>query len=85
MNKHEEILSHLSGPVKFDTPVTVKSSPHNIVAIIHEIDGNKENGVWLRIGDSTWHQLEEKDMNYDMVAGSVLQRLKLMKKYERSN
>lgn len=77
MTKNEEILSYL--PVKLDSRITVKSSPHHVVALIYEIDGNKENGVWLRIGDGTWHQLEEKDQNYEMIANSILQRLKLNK------
>lgn len=77
MTKHQEILSHL--PAHLDSPITVKSSPHNVVAIIYEIQGEEDKGIWLRIGDGTWHQLEEKDRNYDMVANSILQRLKLKK------
>lgn len=77
MTKYEEILSYL--PVKLDSRITVKSSPHRVVAIIYEIEGDKENGIWLRIGDGTWHQLEGKDQNYEMVANSILQRLRIMK------
>ena len=77
MTKHEEILSRL--PAQLNTPITVKSSPHTVIVRIYEIDGNKDAGIWLRIGDGTWHQLEEKDRYYDMVAGSILQRLKIMK------
>lgn len=79
MSKIQEILSHLSEPVKFDTPVTIKATPHSNVVRIYGLEKTSEGEVMVQINDGSFHKLEEKDRNYDMVAGSLLQRLKILK------
>ena len=79
MTKLQEILSHLSDPVNFDTPVTIKATPHSNVVRVYGLEKTSEGEVMVQINDGSFHKLEEKDRNYDMVAGSLLQRLKLMK------
>lgn len=79
MSKLTEILSHLNTPVQFDTAVTVKPTPHSEVVRIYGLEKTSEGEVMVQINDGSFHKLEEKDRNYDMVAGSILQRLKIMK------
>ena len=79
MSKIQEILSHLSDPVQFDTPVTIKATPHSNVVRVYGLEKTSEGEVMVQINDGSFHKLEEKDRNYDMVAGSLLQRLKLKK------
>lgn len=77
MSKLTEILSHLSEPVKFDTPVTVKATPHTLPVRIYGLEKTSAGEVMVQISDGSFHKLEETDKNYDMVAGSLLQRLRL--------
>jgi len=79
MSKLTEILSHLKEPVKFDTPVIIKATPHSFPVRIYSLEKTNEGEVMVQINDGSFHKLEEKDQNYDMVAGSILQRLKIMK------
>jgi len=77
MSKLTEILSH--APVKFDTPVTIKATPHSNCVRVYGIEKTDNGEVWIRINDGSFHKLEEKDKNYEMVANSILQRLKILK------
>ena len=77
MTKLQEILSHLSDPVNFDTPVIIKATPHSLPVIVYSLEKTSAGEVMVRINDGSFHKLEEKDRNYDMVAGSLLQRLRL--------
>lgn len=79
MNHIEEILSHLSTPVSFDTPVTIKATPHSNCVRVYGLEKTEAGEVMVQINDGSFHKLEETDMNYEMVAGSILQRLKIMK------
>lgn len=74
MTKHEQIISML--PVELDQPIKIDASPVNEVTRIYSIGGSKKHGIWLRIGDGTWHKLEETDQNYEMVADAILNQLK---------
>lgn len=82
MSKLTEILSHLKEPVKFDTPVTIKATP--LAVYVYSLEKTDEGEVMVQINDGTFHKLEEKDRNYDMVANSLLQRLKTLN-HERNN
>ena len=77
MSKLQEILSHLSEPVQFDTPVTIKATPHSFPVIIYSLEKTSAGEVMVQINDGSFHKLEEKDKNYEMVSASLLQRLKL--------
>lgn len=77
MNKLTEILSHL--PVKFDTPVTIKPTPHSECIRVYSLEKTDAGEVMVQIQDGSFHKLEETDRNYDMVANSLLQRLRLTK------
>lgn len=79
MNHIEEILSHLSTPVSFDTPVTIKATPHSNIVRVYSLEKTEAGEIMVQINDGSFHKLEETDMNYEMVAGSILQRLKIMK------
>lgn len=79
MTHIQEILSHLNEPVQFDTPVTIKATPHSNVVRVYGLEKTSEGEVMVQINDGSFHKLEEKDLNYEMVAGSILQRLKIMK------
>ncbi len=83
MNKIEEIIKLAGEEIKFDTPVKIKPTPHSELIGVYEIK-TRDNEVWLRIHEGTFAQLEEKDRNYDMVANSLLQRLKILN-HERNN
>jgi len=67
MTKHQQILSLL--PVQLNIPIAVNADVR-----IYELEKN-ENEILVRIGDGTWHQLEEKDHNYESVADAILNRL----------
>lgn len=77
MSNLQEILSHLSEPVKFDTPVTIKATPHSNVVRVYGLEKTNEGEVMVQINDGSFHKLEETDRNYDMVSNSILQRLRL--------
>jgi hypothetical protein len=77
MSKITEILSHLSEPVKFDTPITVKATPHSFPVRIYSLERTEAGEVMVQVSDGSFHKLEEKDQNYDMVANSILQRLRI--------
>ena len=77
MTHIEEILSHLNKPVQFDTPVTIKATPHSNVVRVYVLEKTSEGEVMVQINDGSFHKLEETDKNYEMVAGSILQRLKI--------
>jgi len=77
MSKLTEILSHLSVPVNFDTPVTIKATPHTLPVIIYALEKTSEGEVMVQINDGSFHKLEETDRNYDMISNSLLQRLRL--------
>ncbi len=76
MTKLQMILS--AAPVCFDTPVLVKPVPVSYPVRIYEIQKTEAGAVMLRISDGSFHQLEESDYNYDRVADSIIDRLKLM-------
>jgi hypothetical protein len=84
MSKLTEILSHLKEPVKFDTPVIIKATPHSFAVYVYSLEKTDEGEVMVQINDGSFHKLEEKDRNYDMVANSLLQRLKILN-HERNN
>jgi hypothetical protein len=77
MSKITEILSHLSEPVKFDTPITIKATPHSFPVRIYSLERTEVGEVMVQVSDGSFHRLEEKDQNYDMVANSILQRLRI--------
>jgi hypothetical protein len=79
MTKIEEIIKLTGEEIKFDTPVSVKPRPHTPIIGIEEI-ATHEDRVWLRTYKGSWFQLEETDRNFEIVANSVLQRLRLLKK-----
>jgi hypothetical protein len=76
MTKHEQILSLL--PAHLDEPITANGD-----TTIYEIEGSGEHGIWLRLKDFSeigrdiyvWYELEETDLNYDMVANVIIERL----------
>ena len=83
MTKHEQILSMLPHDLK--EPIDIPASPVNEATRIYSIGGDKEHGIWLRIGDGTWHKLEESDQNYFVVALYIIRHLTNEIIYESSN
>jgi hypothetical protein len=80
MNKIEEIIKLLNGnEVRFDTPVQIKGTPHSPIMGIEEIAVDDKN-VWVKVYKGNWSELQETDRSFDMVANSILQRLRLLKK-----
>ena len=77
MSKLTEILSHLKEPVQFDTPVTIKATPHSNVVWVYGLEKTEAGEVMVQINDGSFHKLEETDKNYEMVSNSLLQRLRL--------
>jgi hypothetical protein len=73
MRKHEQILGLL--PIDLKHSLYIPASPVNEAIIIHAIGGDRNYGVWLRVGRGAWYKLEETDKNYDMVADAILNRL----------
>lgn len=81
MTKHEQILSAI--PISLGEPIDIEASAKNEAVRIYSIGGDKEHGIWLRVGNDTWHKLdqnywhklEESDQNYDMIADAILNRL----------
>jgi hypothetical protein len=78
MSKLTEILSHLKEPVNFDTPVTIKATPHTSPVRIYALEKTNDGEIMVQIHDGSFHKLEETDKNYDMVSNSILQRLKIL-------
>jgi len=70
MSKLKEILSH--APVKFKEPVKTETV---IPVRIYGIEKTSTGDVLIQINDGTFHKLQEKDMNYDLVADAILNRL----------
>ena len=64
----------------FDTAIEVKQTPHRDPVRIWGVTVNKNGSVWLMTSDQQWHQLETTDLNYNLVAASVYQRLKMYSK-----
>jgi hypothetical protein len=71
MSKLTEILSH--SPVKFNEPV---KAPLVIPVRIYSIEKTSEGDVMVQVNDGSFHKLEEKDRNFDLVADALLQRLR---------
>ncbi|HYE53700.1 MAG TPA: hypothetical protein VD996_02615 [Chitinophagaceae bacterium] len=63
---------------RFDTGVEVKLSPHYHLCTIYDVAVDQNKGVWLRVGDGSWQDLKANQVRANLVASSVLQRLKLM-------
>lgn len=78
-----ELMKGVEGPLYFDTAVSVKPTPHFHLCSIWAIavEGKK---VFLMVADQSWHQLEASDTNANLVASSVLQRIKLLKMEKRA-
>lgn len=74
MTKYQQIIILLEN-LRFSPPIPIPSFLGYDEASIYEIDGNKEKGIWLRMADGTWEQLEETDNNYELVADAILERL----------
>jgi len=70
MSKLMEILSKI--PAKFDEPLNV---PMVIPVRIYSIEKTRDGLVMVQLNDGHFHQLEEKDRNYDAVADAILNRL----------
>lgn len=70
-------------PIMFDTAVTVKKSPHQLVCNVWGVAVGLDNTVYLTVDGEKWHPLSASDVNGQEVAASVLQRVKLIK--SRSN
>jgi hypothetical protein len=78
----ELLQKEFDGEVRFTTPVKVKASPYHEVNLY---DAKLERGtVYLRAADGGFHDLQPGQMNADLVANSILQRLKLLL-YERKD
>ena len=71
MSKLTEILNRI--PAKFDEPVNV---PTVIPVRIYSIEKTRDGLVMVQLNDGHFHQLEEKDRNYDLVADAIINRLK---------
>jgi hypothetical protein len=76
MSKLTEILPH--APVKFETPVSIKI-PIPTGIRIYSIEKTEAGEVMVQINDGSFHKLEETDKNYDLVADTLLNRLKTSK------
>jgi hypothetical protein len=82
-----EIIQYLTqypeGKILFDTPVTVKKSPHDLVCMINGVWGSVDKGLWLLDGNSQWYLITAIDQNAELVLNSIYQRISLMK-YDQS-
>jgi hypothetical protein len=61
-----------NAPAKFDNPVIIDSP---IPVRIYGIEKTPADEVMVQINDGSFHKLEEKDRNYDLVADHILNRL----------
>jgi hypothetical protein len=68
----------------FDTPISVKTSPHCVSVELYGIQVDDQDNIWLATmdwdGGSSqptvfWNLLEPTDMNYDLVLSSLYQRV----------
>lgn len=73
MSKLTEILSHLKKPVSFEPVLKVK--PYAEMVRIYGLEKTNAGEVMVQINDGSFHRLEEKDKNYDLVADEILNRL----------
>lgn len=65
------------GKIMFEQPITVKPSPHSYPVYVYGVEVGPQSSVWLMTGED-WHNLEETDRNFLMVANSITQRLNLI-------
>jgi hypothetical protein len=63
-----------TSPVIFDEELLVRLNPHSWPIVIYGVSIHN-NRVALYDGYN-WHELEETDINYKIVSGSIYQRLK---------
>ena len=80
MNQLDQIKELIQGnQIKFESPIKVKATPHSNLVMIYEIFITDKGFVYLRLSDGIFHHLEAKDHNFEIVANSILQRLKILK------
>lgn len=82
MNWIQKILELLrndfNGEIRWEDKLLVKSSPHTEIARIYGAAINDDGQIMLLSNDGDWYLLEETDRNFQYVAPSVFQRLKLL-------
>lgn len=81
MNMLETIqhtLDRYSGEIIFDSPVIIKSTPHQHIFSCYGIHLSK-NEIWLLDGGGAWHgPLDECQINAKYVISSIYQRLMIL-------
>ena len=75
-NEVKEMLPGDEQPVKFNTPIHVKKTPHNHLITIHAAVKTNLSGVHVFDGKN-WHELSPEQANAEYVIASLRQRLKL--------
>lgn len=79
IEKITELLNtHFKGELRWEDKLLVKSSPHNEIARIYGAAVNSTGGLMLLSNDGEWYLLEETDRNFNYVAPSVFQRVKIL-------
>lgn len=73
-----EMLPADETPVKFDTPIQVKKTPHHLLVTIHGCVGTKLDGLHVYDGKD-WHEVLPGQDNVDFVVNSLYQRLSILK------
>ena len=75
------LRADFGGFVTWEDSLTVKTSPHSEIARLYGAACNlyTEREIWLLDNNGDWFRLETKDRNYEVIASSVVQRLRLLK------
>jgi hypothetical protein len=73
------VNTHLAGKIDFQSPVSVRKSPHSWPVIIHGVQLNDgSNEVWLKDANGEFHKLTDQGDLIMMIAGSLYQRIKYL-------
>jgi hypothetical protein len=72
-----QLIREMGGDVIFQEAVSVKTSPHTWPIFVYGASTHK--GRVSLFDGQDWHELEEGDRNYMIVANSVYQRLQSLK------
>lgn len=66
----------------WDDALTIKTSPYTILARLYGATLTFDGEVKLLDNNGDWYTLSYKDRNVEYVAGSVLQRLRILKLFK---
>lgn len=74
----QELKSMVTGELIFDTPATVKITPHSELFRAYGV-ANIDDTLYAMDGEGNWHEIQPNQGNVEYVVNSLLQRLKLIK------